>query len=94
MLMPLNGAAVHVAEQDPQAMHDFISGSDSQRLLYTFRSILSRSKVELLLSLNPKSAISQVVMDFYSGSPCLGKSLRDGLCSGACTSIEDAWLIG
>lgn len=93
MLIPLNGAAVHVAEHEPQAIQVFTSGSVLHRRSYTEVSILSRSMVELLLSLKPKSAILQVVMNLNCNSAGLSQRFRNRLCTGTSTGIEDAFAV-
>ena len=61
--IPVNGAAVQVAEQEPQLMHTLAVGSISQSLSYSEQSIASRLIAPLLLMENPKSIIAQVFMD-------------------------------
>lgn len=57
-LMPLKGAAVQLALQEPQAMQLRASGSIAQILSISPVSALSRSRAELRHSENPKSVIA------------------------------------
>ena len=61
--IPVNGAAVQVAEHEPQLMHSLAVGSTSQSLSNSEQSMVSRLIVPLLLIENPKSIIAQVFVD-------------------------------